>query len=60
MIPWQRARKVRLDTWSVARKLHATHAYASQLVGDPAIGLAPMMAQELLERMREPYEIVFV
>ncbi|MGY2292868.1 PIG-L deacetylase family protein [Pseudomonas sp. SDO528_S397] len=60
VIPWQRARKVRLDTWSVARKLHATHAYASQLVGDPAIGLAPMMAQELLERMREPYEIVFV
>ncbi|OPA86329.1 PIG-L domain-containing protein [Pseudomonas fluorescens] len=59
VIPWQRARKVRLDTWSVARKLHATHAYASQLVGDPEIGLAPMLAQELLERMREPYEIVF-
>lgn len=60
LIPWQRARKVRLDTWTVARKLHAAHAYASQLAGDPAIGLAPMMAQELLERMREPYEIVFV
>ncbi|MGY2372957.1 PIG-L deacetylase family protein [Pseudomonas sp. SDO524_S393] len=59
VIPWQRARKVRLDTWSVARKLHAAHAYASQLVGDPAIGLAPMLAQVLLERMREPYEIVF-
>ena len=60
MIPWQRARKVRLDTWSVARKLHAAHAYASQLAGDPEIGLAPMLAQVLLERMREPYEIVFV
>lgn len=59
MMPWQRAHKVRLDSWSVARKLHAAHAYASQLVGDPAIGLAPMLAQELLERMREPYEIVF-
>lgn len=59
MIPWQRARKVRLDTWSVARKLHATHAYASQLAGDPEIGLAPMLAHVLLERMREPYEIVF-
>lgn len=58
--PWQRARKVRLDTWSVARKLHAAHAYASQLAGDPAIGLAPIMAQVLLERMREPYELVFV
>lgn len=60
VIPWQRARKLRLDTWSVARKLHATHAYASQLAGDPEIGLAPMLAQELLERMREPYEIVFL
>jgi LmbE family N-acetylglucosaminyl deacetylase len=59
IMPWQRAHKVRLDSWSVARKLHAAHAYASQLVGDPAIGLAPMLAQELLERMREPYEIVF-
>ena len=59
MIPWQRARKVRLDTWSVARKLHATHAYASQLVGDPQIGLPPKLAQVLLERIREPYEIVF-
>lgn len=59
LIPWQRARKVRLDTWCVARKLHATHAYASQLAGDPQIGLAPMLAQVLLERMREPYEIVF-
>ncbi|MFN3358157.1 MAG: PIG-L deacetylase family protein [Pseudomonas sp.] len=60
VIPWHRARKVRLDTWSVARKLHATHAFASQLSGDPQIGLAPMLAQELLERIREPYEIVFV
>ncbi|HCT08407.1 MAG TPA: PIG-L domain-containing protein [Pseudomonas sp.] len=59
VIPWQRARKVRLDTWSVARKLHAAHAYASQLAGDPQIGLPPMLAQVLLERMREPYEIVF-
>jgi len=60
VIPWQRARKVRLDTWSVARKLHAAHAYASQLAGDPQIGLAPMLAQVLLERMRDPYEIVLL
>ena len=59
VMPWQRARKVRLDTWTVARKLHAAHAYASQLVGDPQIGLPPMLAQILLERMREPYEILF-
>ena len=59
-LPWQRARKVRLDSWCVARKLHAVHAYASQLAGDPEIGLAPMLAQVLLDRLREPYEIVFV
>lgn len=59
-MPWQCARKVRLDTWSVARKRHAAHAYASQLLGDPLIGLAPMLPPVLLERMREPYEIVFL
>ena len=60
MIPWHRARKIRLDTWTVARKSHATHAYASQLDGEPAIGLAPLLPRALLERIRLPYEIVFV
>lgn len=59
-LSWHRARKVRLDSWTVARKSHATHAYASQLDGEPAIGLAPMLPRVLLERMRLPYEIVFV
>jgi LmbE family N-acetylglucosaminyl deacetylase len=60
LIPWHRARKVRLDSWTVARKSHATHAYASQLDGEPAIGIAPLLPRVLLERMRLPYEIVFV
>src|SRR3989344_1427225 len=60
LIPWHRARKVRLDTWTVARKSHATHAYASQLDGEPAVGIAPRLPRILLERMRLPYEIVFV
>ncbi|QJP95542.1 MULTISPECIES: PIG-L deacetylase family protein [Pseudomonas] len=59
-IPWHRARKLRLDTWTVARKSHATHAYASQLNGEPAIGIAPLLPKAILERMRLPYEIVFV
>jgi len=59
-IPWHRARKLRLDTWTVARKSHATHAYASQLNGEPAIGIAPLLPKSILERMRLPYEIVFV
>jgi LmbE family N-acetylglucosaminyl deacetylase len=59
MIPWERARKLHLDTWTVARKSHAIHAYASQLKGEPAIGIAPLLPPVLLERMRLPYEIVF-
>ncbi len=59
-IPWHRARKLRLDTWTVARKSHATHAYATQLDGEPAIGIPPLIPPVLLERMRLPYEIVFV
>lgn len=60
LIPWQRARKIRLDSWTVARKSHATHAYASQLDGEPAIGIAPMLSRPMLERLRLPYEIVFI
>ncbi|MGO4610417.1 PIG-L family deacetylase, partial [Variovorax sp. 2RAF20] len=60
LIPWHRARKVRLDTWTVARKCHATHAYASQLNGEPEIGIAPKLPRAILARMRQPYEIVFV
>ncbi|ROM90586.1 PIG-L deacetylase family protein [Pseudomonas brassicacearum] len=60
LIPWHRARKVRLDTWTVARKCHATHAYASQLNGEPEIGIAPKLPRAILARMRQPYEIIFV
>ncbi|MET0844561.1 MAG: PIG-L family deacetylase [Pseudomonas sp.] len=60
LFPWHRARKIRLDTWTVARKSHATHAYASQLDGEPAIGIAPLLPRVILERMRLPYEVVFV
>lgn len=60
LIPWHRARKLRLDTWTVARKRHATHAYASQLEGEPELGIAPTLPRVVLERIRLPYEIVFV
>ncbi|EJN26276.1 MULTISPECIES: PIG-L deacetylase family protein [unclassified Pseudomonas] len=60
LIPWERARKIRLDTWTVARKSHATHAYASQLSDEPALGLAAKLSPMVLERMRQPYEIVFL
>ena len=59
-IPWHRAHKVRLDSWTIARKRHAIHAYASQLDGDPQMGIAPLLPKVVLERLRQPYEIVFV
>ena len=59
-IPWHRAHKVRLDTWTTARKRHAMHAYASQLDGEPEIGIAPLLPRVILDRMGQPYEIVFM
>ncbi|WNZ80986.1 PIG-L family deacetylase [Pseudomonas sp. P105] len=59
-IPWHRARKLRLDIWTTARKRHAMHAYASQLNGEPASGIAPLVPRVILDRMGLPYEIVFI
>ncbi|MGV8917666.1 MAG: PIG-L deacetylase family protein [Pseudomonas sp.] len=59
LIPWQRARKVMLDPLSVARKRHAAHALASQLMGDPAAGMPAMLAPEILEQLLQPFEVVF-
>ncbi|MFC6338715.1 PIG-L family deacetylase [Pseudomonas sp. CCM 7891] len=59
-IPWQRARKIPLGPEAVARKRHAIHAFASQLEGDPQIGLPPVLAPFVLERLLQPFEVVFV
>ncbi|AIS17936.1 acetylglucosaminylphosphatidylinositol deacetylase [Pseudomonas rhizosphaerae] len=59
-IPWERARKLPLDKAMVARKSHAVHAFASQLEGDPQIGLAPVLPPYVLERLLQPFEVVFL
>lgn len=59
-IPWERARKLNLSAQMVARKRHAAHAFASQLQGDPDIGLAPVLAPYVLERLLRPFEVVFL
>ncbi|SEE22775.1 PIG-L deacetylase family protein [Pseudomonas coleopterorum] len=59
-IPWERARKLPLDNNMVARKSHAAHAFASQLEGDPQIGLAPVLPPYVLERLLQPFEVVFL
>lgn len=59
-VPWHRARKIPLTCESVARKRHAIHAFASQLEGDPQIGLPPVLAPYVVERLLQPFEVVFV
>jgi LmbE family N-acetylglucosaminyl deacetylase len=59
-LPWDRARKIMLDPATIARKRHAAHAFASQLEGDPQIGLAPVLAPSALERLLQPFEVVFL
>ena len=59
-VPWHRARKLPLSCQVVARKRHAIHAFASQLEGDPQIGLPPVLAPYVVERLLQPFEVVFV
>ncbi|WPO97993.1 PIG-L family deacetylase [Pseudomonas sp. HR96] len=59
-VPWYRARKLHLSPQMVARKRHAAHAFASQLQGDPAIGLPPVLAPYVLDRLLRPFEVVFL
>jgi len=60
LVPWHRARKIPLTCAAVARKRHAIHAFASQLEGDPQIGLPPVLAPYVVERLLQPFEVVFV
>ncbi len=59
-VPWQRARKILLTPAQVARKRHAVHAFASQLEGDAQAGLAPVLAPYVIERLLQPFEVVFL
>ncbi|MDR9753662.1 PIG-L family deacetylase [Pseudomonas sp. SZMC_28357] len=60
LVPWQRARKIPLAPALIARKRHAVHAFASQLEGDPQIGLPPVLAPYVLDRLLQPFEVVFL
>ncbi|TPG67728.1 PIG-L deacetylase family protein [Pseudomonas arsenicoxydans] len=59
-VPWHRARKILLTPPLIARKRHAIHAFASQLEGDPHIGLPPVLAPYVLDRLLQPFEVVFL
>jgi LmbE family N-acetylglucosaminyl deacetylase len=59
-LPWDRARKLLLDPTTIARKRHAVHAFASQLEGDPQIGLDPVLPPTALERLLQTFEVIFL
>lgn len=59
-VPWERARKILLSAPLVARKRHAIHAFASQLEGDPLVGLPPVLAPNVVDRLLQPFEVVFI
>ncbi|MCR8722612.1 PIG-L family deacetylase, partial [Pseudomonas syringae] len=40
-------------------KRSAAQAFTSQLQGDPAIGLSPVLPEAVLERLLQPFEVVF-
>ncbi|MCO8168701.1 PIG-L family deacetylase [Pseudomonas sp. 21LCFQ02] len=59
-LPWERARKVLLDPATLQRKRDAVGAFVSQLQGDPAVGLAPILPDWALQRLLQPFELVFI
>lgn len=59
-IPWARARKIPLDLWTQACKRHAVQSFISQLEGDAAAGLSPILAPHVLERLLQPFELVLL
>jgi LmbE family N-acetylglucosaminyl deacetylase len=59
-VPWDRACKILLSPTHIARKRHAAHAFASQLEGDRDVGLGPVLAPYVLDRLLQPFEVVFL
>jgi LmbE family N-acetylglucosaminyl deacetylase len=58
-LPWGRAYKLMLDDDQLRRKREAIRAHASQLHGDPTTGAAPVLDRQTLERLLQPFELIF-
>lgn len=58
-LPWGRAYKLLLDEDQLARKREAIRAHASQLHGDPTTGAPPVLDRATLERLLQPFELIF-
>jgi LmbE family N-acetylglucosaminyl deacetylase len=58
-LPWGSAYKLLLDDDQLQRKREAIRAHASQLHGDPTTGAAPVLDRQTLERLLQPFELIF-
>jgi LmbE family N-acetylglucosaminyl deacetylase len=58
-LPWGRARKLLLSDEQLERKREAIRAHASQLHDDPSTGAPPVLDRATLERLLQPFELVF-
>jgi LmbE family N-acetylglucosaminyl deacetylase len=58
-LPWGRARKLQLSEDQLMRKRHAIRAHVSQLHDDPTTGASPVLDRTTLERLLQPFELVF-
>lgn len=59
-IPWDRARKLSLDDDQRMRKRRAINAHLSQLQPDSSTGAPPVLDPVTLERLLQPFELVFL
>lgn len=59
-VPWHRARRIELSEQQVARKRDAAQAFTSQLHADPSTGAPAVLSPLALERLLQPFELVFV
>lgn len=59
-VPWHRARRIELSEQQVARKRDAAQAFTSQLSADPSTGAPAVLSPLALERLLQPFELVFV
>lgn len=57
-LPWQRARRIQLHEASLARKRQAIAAHVSQMEADA--DTPPVVPQQLLECLLQPFELVFI
>lgn len=59
-VPWARAKKLHLSAEQIWRKQHAIDAFTSQLAADESTGAAPILAANVLMRVRREFEVYFV